>query len=212
MTVQQLDFAEPFFQIDYVEDEASYDVTSKSLVLNLAERSQTIMYIKDIPIMPLKGTVAQDVQVTNIGRALIVKDYEHYSLDDEEFINAVKSTWRSIYECSGLERHKGLPYYKSPKVRVGGDTELNFCLVTEPMVPSGPHNDHDRDFDEVHAQIRGFGCMQKFTENDPATFYQESNLAPGVIHEKFYNEKGEYPWHQYQSITRCVYMPIEIDR
>ena len=96
MTVQQLDFAEPFFQIDYVEDEASYDVTSRSLVFNLAERSQTIMYIKDIPIMPLKGTVAQDVQVTNIGRALIVKDYERYSLDDDEFINAVKSTWRSI--------------------------------------------------------------------------------------------------------------------
>ena len=59
MTVQQLDFAEPFFQIDYVEDEASYDVAEKSPVFNLAERSQAIMYIKDIPIMPLKGTVAQ---------------------------------------------------------------------------------------------------------------------------------------------------------
>ena len=45
MTVQQLDFAEPFFQIDYVEDEACYEVTTKSLVLNLALRSQTTMYI-----------------------------------------------------------------------------------------------------------------------------------------------------------------------
>ena len=163
MTVQQLDFAEPFFQIDYVEDEASYEVTTKSSVLNLALRSQTTMYIKDIPVLPMRGTVAQGVQVTNIGRALIVKDYDKNSLYDEEFINAITSTWRSIYECSGLERHKGLPYYKSPKVRVGGDTELNFCLVTEPMIPSGPHRDHDRDFDEVHAQILGFGCMQKFT-------------------------------------------------
>ena len=83
-------------------------------------------------------------------------------------------------------------------MRVGGDTELNFYLGTEPMVPSGPHKDYDRDFDEAHAQIRGFGCMQRFSENDPATFYQESNLAPGAIHEKFYNEQGEYPWHLYQ--------------
>lgn len=212
MSVQKLDFAEPFFQVDYVEDEPAYDITSKSLVFNLAERSQTVMYVKDIPLMPLKGTVVKDVQVTNIGRALIVKDYDRIALDDEEFVKAITTTWRSIYECSGLERHKGLPYFKSPKVRVGGDTELNFCFVSQPMIPSGPHKDHDRDFDEVHAQIRGFGCMQKFEENDTTTFYQESNMAPGVIHEKFYNEKGEYPWHQYQSITPCIYMPIEIDR
>lgn len=212
MTVQKLDFAEPFFQVDYVEDEPSYDIGAKSLVFNLAERSQTVMYVKGMPIMPLKGTVVQDVQVTNIGRALIVKDYDRVPLDDEEFVKGITSTWRTIYECSGLERHRGLPYYKSPKVRVGGDTELNFCFVSQPMVPSGPHKDHDRDFDEVHAQIRGFGCMQKFEENDPSTYYQESNLAPGVVHEKFYDENGDYPWHQYQSITPCIYMPIEIDR
>lgn len=212
MSKEALDFAKPFFDVEYLEDEASYFISGKSLVFNLAERSQTIMYIKRIPIMPLKGTVAEDVELVNIGRALIVKDYDRFRLDDPAVIQKIKETWRTLYQCSGLERHKGIPYYKSPKVRVGGDTELNFCFVSEPMAPSGKHRDHDRNFDEVHAQIRGFGKMQKFVENDTSTFYQESIMAPGVVHEKFYDADGNYPWHQYHSLTPCIYMPIEIDR
>lgn len=212
MSVLSLDFARPFFEVDYVENEAEYFCTTKCLVVNLAERSQTTMYVKRIPIPPLKGSIVERTAVTNIGRALIVKDYEALRLDDPEVIQRIKTTWRSLYDCSGIARHKGLPYYKSPKVRVGGDTELNFCYVAEADIPSGPHRDHDRDFDEVHAQIRGFGKMQKFTENDVSTFYQESIMAPGVVHEKFYDADGNYPWHQYYSITPCIYMPIEIDR
>lgn len=212
MSIQSLNFALPFFEVDYVENEESYFAKDRCLVLNLAERSQTVLYIKGIPVLPLKGTVVENVSVDNIGRALIVKDYDRYRLDDPSFIQKIKSTWRTLYECSGIERHKGIPYYKSPKVRVGGDTELNFCFVSEPMAPSGPHRDHDRNFDEVHAQIRGFGKMQKFVENDTSTFYQEFIMAPGIVHDKFYDENGNYPWHQYHSLTPCIYCPIEIDR
>ncbi len=212
MSVQKLDFAEPFFAVDYVENEESCDVGPKSLVFNLAERANAPLYVDGMPVLPLRGTVVQGVRLTKITRALIVKDFERRSLDDARFTDEIKKTWRTLYECSGMERHKGLPYYKSPKVRVGGDTELNFCYVSEPMFPSGPHKDHDRDFDEVHGIILGFGKMQKFRENDLSTFYQESILGPGCIHEKFYDENGVYPWHQLQSITPCVYMPIEIDR
>ena len=211
MSVQKLDFGQPLFEMEYVENEEKYFVKPKSMVINLAERSQTIIYIKGIPLLPLKGTIVEGVWLENIGRALIVLDYEKYDIDDPEVIARIKGSWKSLYECSGIERHKGIPYFKSPKVRVGGDTELNVCF-TEPMAPSGPHRDHDRNFDEVHAQIRGFGKMQKFETNDTSTFYQEYIMAPGIVHDKFYNEKGVYPWHQYHSITRAVYMPIEIDR
>lgn len=211
MSVQKLDFGQPLFEIEYVENEEKYFVKPKSMVINLAERSQTTIWIKGIPLFPLKGTIVEGVCLENIGRALIILDYERYDIDDPEVIARIKSCWKSLYECSGIERHKGIPYFKSPKVRVGGDTELNVCF-TEAMAPSGPHREHDRDFDEVHAQIRGFGKMQKFEENDTSTFYQEFIMAPGIVHDKFYNENGEYPWHQYHSITRAVYMPIEIDR
>ncbi|SHJ20361.1 hypothetical protein [Lutispora thermophila] len=213
--IEQLDFAEPFFSVDYVENEDEYWVEKNSIIINLAERSQTIMYIKGIPIMPLKGTIAKGVYVKNIGQALVVKDYERCDLNDIQTIQAIKRTWKSLYECSGLERHKGLPYYKSPKFKVGegrNHIEVNFCFVSEPLAPSGLHQLHDRDFDEVHAQIRGFGMMQKFVENDPNTYFGEYIMAPGIVHDKFYDETGYYPWHQYQSITPCVYCPIEIDR
>lgn len=212
MAIQKLDFAQPFFEVEYVEQEAEYVCESKSLIFNLAERSGKALYIKGIPVMPLKGTVAEKVTVEQITRMLVVKNYDSFRLDNPDIIRQIKQTWRSLYECSGIERHKGIPYFKSPKARIGGDTEINFCFVSEPMAPSGPHRDHDREFDEVHAQIRGFGKMQKFVENDTATFYQESIMAPGVVHEKFYNEDGVYPWHQYHSLTPCIYMPIEIDR
>ena len=212
MSVQNLDFAQPFFQVAYVEGEAEYRAEGRCLVFNLAERSQVPLYIRGIPVLPLKGTVVENVTVEHIGRALIVRDYDSLCLDDPQVARQIKQTWKSLYVCSGMERHKGIPYYKSPKVRIGGDTEINFCFVSEPMAPSGPHRDHDRDFDEVHAQIRGFGKMQKFEENDVSTFYQESFLAPGIVHEKFYDSQGRYPWHQYHSITPCIYMPIEIDR
>ena len=80
------------------------------------------------------------------------------------------------------------------------------------MSPSGLHQSHDRDFDEVHAQIRGIGKMQKYTENDLDTYFGEIIMAPGIVHDRFYDDTGYYPWHQYQSVTPCVYCPIEIDR
>ena len=213
--IKQLDFAEPFFSVDYIENEDEYWVEKNSIIINLAERSQIIMYIEGIPIMPLKGTIAKGVFVKNIGQALVVKDYERCDLNDIQTIQAIKRTWKSLYECSGLERHKGIPYYKSPKFKIGegkNHIEVNFCFVSEPFAPSGLHQSHERDFDEVHAQIRGFGKMQKFKENDLTTYYGEYIMAPGIVHDKFYDETGYYPWHQYQSITPCVYCPIEIDR
>jgi len=211
MSVQALDFAQPFYEVDYVEDEKEYFIKGKCLVFNLAERSQTIMWIKRIPLYPLKGTIVENVLVENIGRALVVKDYDKDDIDDPEYTARVKSTWRSLYECSGIERHKGIPFYKSPKAKVGGDTEINFCYA-EPMSPSGPHKDHDRDFDEVHGQIRGIGKMMKFEKNDTSTFYQEFIMAPGIVHDKFYDADGDYPWHQYHSLSAVIYMPIEIDK
>lgn len=211
MSIQKLDFGQPLFEIEYIEQEEYYYVPSKSVVINLAERKGKSFYIKGITVPPLKGTIVEGVAIEQVERALVVLDYDHYDIDDPDVIAMIKSSWKSLYACSGLERHQGIPYYKSSKVRVGGDTELNVCFA-EAMAPSGPHRDHDRNFDEVHAQIRGFGKMQIFETNDPETFYQEYLLAPGCVHDKFYNEEGEYPWHQYHSITRVVYMPIEIDR
>lgn len=209
MSIIKLDFAAPFFNVEYVENEDSYFIKEKSLVFNFSTEESENIYIKTIPVFPLKGTIVQNVAVSQIKKALVIKDYDKEA-ELPSFWASMKSTWPSLYDVSHFERHKGIPYYKSKQVTVSG-RRINFCC-TDPMAPSGKHQTHVPDFDEVHAQILGFGKMQKFTENRDETFYQEVIMAPGIVHDKFYDKDGNYPWHQYHSITRCVYMPIEIDR
>ena len=216
MSILQLDFAEPFFSIDYLEDETSCYVGKKSMVINLAEHEQkNIMLDGERFILPLKAAVVQNMTIRNITRAFIVKDFERCDLDDPETVAKIKRSWKTLYEMSGIARHKGLPYYKSPKFCIGEGNrhmELNFCYVDQGMVPSGPHRDHDRDFDEVHAQIRGYGMMRVYDYNDNEHIHQELNMAPGTVHDKMYDSEGKYPWHEYKSVTPCVYCPIELDR
>lgn len=215
MSVRQLDFAEPFFSVDYVEDESSYYAEPKSLVINLAERSGELLYVKKMPVLPLKAAIVAKVSLSNVVKALVVKDYLRCDLNDEATVRAIKAAWPSLFKMSGLPRHEGLPYYKSPKFCTGqgrDHLQLNFCFVAEPLSASRPHQGHDRDFDEVHAQIRGWGKMRIYEENDYDTYYQELNMVPGVVHDKMYDAEGKYPWHEYQSVTPCVYCPIELDR
>ena len=209
MSVTKLDFASPFFDVEYVENEKEYFITEKSLLFNFSVNEGENISIKRVPLFPLNGTVVQNVAAEGIKQALIVKNYDKEA-GDPEFWRRIKNTWPTLFQVSGFERHRGIPYYKSPQVTVGG-RRINFCYA-EPMSPSGKHQTHVPDFDEVHAQILGFGKMQKFTENSDETFFQEVIMAPGIVHDRFYDDKGEYPWHQYHSITDCVYMPIEIDR
>lgn len=216
MSVIQLDFAEPFFHVDYVEDEETYAVEKKSMVVNLTDKNaQDILLPGDRRIPSLKAAVVQDMTVKNLKKAFVLRDVERCDISDPATQEAIKKSWKTLYEMSGLERHKGLPYYKSPKFCVGegsGRMELNLCFVSEGGVPSGPHRDHDRDFDEVHAQILGYGMMRIYTREDKEHVRQELHMAPGTVHDKMFDEQGIYPWHEYKSVTPCVYMPIEIDR
>ena len=90
--------------------------------------------------------------------------------------------------------------------------ELNFCFVSQGGVPSGPHMEHDRDFDEVHAQIAGCGMMRIYEYDNKERRHQELIMAPGTVHDKMYDSQGRYPWHEYMSVTPCIYCPIELDR
>ena len=216
MSILNLDFAEPFFTIDYIEDEEAYSVSAKSMVINLAEYEQeNILLDGERFILPLKAAVVQDMEIRNVRRAFLIRDFERCDLNDPATVNAIRHSWKSLYEMSGIERHKGLPYYKSPKFCIGEGNrhmELNLCFVDRGMVPSGPHRDHDRDFDEVHAQIRGYGMMRIYDYDDKSRIHQELNMAPGTVHDKMYDSQGKYPWHEYMSVTPCVYCPIELDR
>jgi len=63
---------------------------------------------------------------------------------------------------------------------------------------------------EVHIQIVGFGKMQQCLERDIDTLYLEEPLAPGATHRPMYDKQGNYPWHQYETITPGIFMAIEM--
>jgi len=211
LSIECLNFAEPFFELDYVENEESYWVEGKSVVINLAHKSRKPMWINGTMIPPLKSTVAENAAIEKITKALIVKSYMKYDFSLPQEIEKIKLTWKSLYEWSGKEEQRGIPYYKTAKIRVGNDTAITICFA-EAMSPSGSHRDHAGNIDEVHAQIQGIGKIQMFMEKDTNTFYQEYIMAPGNVHDVIYDADGNYPWHQYHSVTPSVYIPIEIDR
>lgn len=209
MSVKALDFCGSFFQVKYVENENKFFAGQETLFFNLSKNRES--YILDSPVPPLKGRIVNRVEITNIEAAIFVEGYAGEK-NNKILFEAIRNTWPTLFSITGLERHKGLPYHRSPrKVQLNEETTIYFCYAA-PGIPSGPHKDHARNYDEVHGQILGYGKMQKLMEKDQESVYEEVILAPGIVHDKFCNEKGIYPWHQYFSITDCIYMPIEIDR
>jgi|GEM_PF-4170483 len=57
MSVEKLTFAEPFFTVLYVEKEEKFSVEPMSLVINLAHKANQPLYVRDMPVAPLKATV-----------------------------------------------------------------------------------------------------------------------------------------------------------
>jgi len=65
-------------------------------------------------------------------------------------------------------------------------------------------------FREVHTQVVGFGKMQQCRERDISTLYLEEPMAPGATHRPMYDADGNYPWHQFETITPSIFLAVEI--
>ena len=35
-------------------------------------------------------------------------------------------------------------------------------------------------------------------------------MAPGAAHPPMYDEKIKYPWHQYETTTKAIFMAVEL--
>ena len=125
----------------------------------------------------------------------------------------IREAWPTAFEIRGEERLRGLEHYMSPKVWIG---RFGFTLYHSASVPVnlGLHRDHAfcpvPGFREVHTQIVGFGKMQQCRERDIGTLYLEEPMAPGATHRPMYDADGNYPWHQFETITPSVFMAVEM--
>ena len=202
-----LDFAEPFFNVRYLLEADERKVGSKSIVVNLSPEP---LRIQGQALGFFRSVVVTNTSMREARRCLLVEDFECYG-NVQRLFERIKAKWVLAYEATHEERHKGVALWRSPKVRLG-NVDVNMCYADTVPLKVGLHRLHwgGKTFKEVHTQIVGYGKMQQCREQDVETLYLEEALAPGATHMPMYDERGNYPWHQYETITQAVFMPIEM--
>lgn len=209
MTVEALEFAEPFFTVRLVKDEASFQIFERSILLNLAEKP---IRVQDQKIDYLNSAILTNTSVQAAEYCVIIERFDEHS-DQNSLFEEVRKTWPSAWDVRKEARLKGVSHYMSPKVWVG---QLGLSMYHSASVPLnvGLHKFHDfcpvPGFREVHTQIVGFGKMQQCIEQDLQTLYLEEPMAPGSTHRPMYDAQGNYPWHQYETITPSIFMAAEM--
>ncbi len=209
MPIETLGFAAPFFTVRFVTDESSVSVGAKTIALNLAERP---VEIENQRLGHLQSVIAVNTTIRRLDRAILVEGIADHA-DEQVLFALVKNTWPSAYEVRGEKRLKGVSHYMSPKVWIGN---VGLTMYHSGSVPLnvGLHRDHPfcevPGFREVHTQIVGFGMMQQCRERDVGTLYLEEPMAPGTTHRPMYDAEGNYPWHQFETITPSIFMAVEM--
>jgi hypothetical protein len=209
VTDTALDFAEPFFTVRLLEGLDNWSVTGKTIVLNLADQP---IRIREQSLGPLQSSVIVDTPIQEVSRAVVVERFADHP-DEAALLADVKARWPSAFEVRGEERLRGVQHYMSPKIWTGN---LGLTMYHSASVPLnvGLHRDHPfcavPGFREVHTQIVGFGKMQQCRERDVATLYLEEPMAPGTTHRPMYDAEGNYPWHQFETITPSIFMAVEM--
>mgnify|MGYP006914251718 CR=1 FL=1 len=209
MTIEILDFAEPFFTVRFLTDEAIYQAGSKTIVLNIHEDP---LLIQGQRLAHLQSVIVRETPVRNLKRAIVVERFADHGSDAELCAN-VREHWPSAFEVRQEERLRGVEHYMSSKTYVGNIGMTMYHSASVPL-KVGLHKDHAfcpvPGFREVHTQIVGVGMMQQCMERDVETLYLEECMAPGTTHRPMYDADGNYPWHQYETITESIFMALEI--
>jgi len=156
--------------------------------------------------------VVTNIAIRAVEKGVIVERFANYN-DQDTLFQEVKKIWPLAYDIRKEERLKGVSHYLSPKAKLGN---IRLSMYHSGSVPLnvGLHRDHVHCGDvlvkEVHTQIVGLGKMQQCLEKNIDTLYLEEPMAPGSTHKPMFDENGNYPWHQYETITPAIFMAIEV--
>lgn len=209
MSIQTLDIGEPFFTLRLLHSEASHRIGGKTIALNLAD---TPIRVREQKLDSLQSVILKDTDIHDVEHAILIERFADHS-DEGSLLAEVRNAWSSAYQVRGEDRLRDVEHYMSPKVWVG---RVGFTFYHSASVPLnvGLHRDHAfctvPGFREVHTQIVGFGKMQQCRERDVDTLYLEEPMVPGTTHRPMYDAEGNYPWHQYETVTPSILMAVEM--
>ncbi len=209
MITDTLTIGDPFFTIRVVRATRNCTLAPPTMILNLAS---TPLAIRTQRLGPLQSTILHETSLPWIAHAVTVEGFAAHP-DTDTLLACIRSTWPTAHAVRGEERLATVAHYMSPKAWVGS---IGLTLYHAASVPLGVglHREHPfcpgPGMREVHMQIIGIGKMQQCTANDIATLYLEETMAPGCTHRPLYDANGNYPWHQYETITPSVFLAVEI--
>ena len=206
--VEKQSFGEPFIETHYIEKEDGFSAEGRCLLVNL-DTGEDVTVNGEFVLAPLSAAVVKDAQLRVPGKALLICGFGLLDPDDLLTLDGLRAAWKSNWELSGRERDRGVPFYKSPAVTLGGAT-MNFCLVAEPDTPSGIHRTHPQPVRELHVQVAGLGAVDLLRSEDPESVYASLPLSAGGVHTATWDREGNYPWHRYRSVTRCIFLAVSI--
>jgi hypothetical protein len=209
MSITKIDIGEPFFSLELIEDEQRLPVLSKTIVVNLSVNPITIEKQK---LAEFQSNYVMGTDLVNVDQAILIRNLRP-DLSEQELCDQVGECWPSAYQVRKEERLRNVGHYMSPKEWVGQQGFTFYYSATVPL-NVGLHRDHSfcpvPGYREVHTQIVGLGKMQQCLSKDLSSLYFEELMAPGNTHRPMYNQNGEYPWHQYETITPSVFLAIEV--
>lgn len=205
MTVTAYDFGLDNLKASHIQNESDFPLTS-GVLINL---SSTPIQYGTSEIIKNQSSAVQNV-ATDINEALI---FEWINLNPLEQMTcsaptSIQDQWDHVYDVFKVDSLKQIPLWRSKQFKLNNvDINLWFCPAN---TDCGIHNEHN--FNELHTQIFGLGIMQKFKDNTHESKYEDVLMPYGYTHVPFYKENYNYPWHQYKSITDCIWLALEFDR
>ena len=209
MKQHRLTLGDPFFGVSLIEHAASWQIGEPTIVLNIGNQP---VRVEAQQLAPLQSAVLVNTEIHDLERVVLVEGFADHG-DEAALMEQIRATWPSAYEVRGEDRLRGVEHYMSPKVWIG---QTGLTLYHSGSVPLnvGMHRDHPfcpvPGFREVHTQVVGYGKMQQFRERDLKTLYLEELMAPGVTHRPMYDDEGNFPWHQFETVTPSVFMAVEM--
>ena len=209
MKHHRLTLGDPFFGVSLIEHAASWQIGEPTIVLNIGTQP---VRVEAQQLAPLQSAVLLNTEIHDLERVVLVEGFADHG-DEAALMEQIRATWPSAYEVRGEDRLRGGEHYMSPKVWIG---QTGLTLYHSGSVPLnvGMHRDHPfcpvPGFREVHTQVVGYGKMQQFRGRDLKTLYLEELMAPGVTHRPMYDDEGNFPWHQFETVTPSVFMAVEM--
>ncbi len=86
MTISTQEFAEPFFTVRYLENEQSFPVVGRTIVLNIADSP---ILIEGQSLGSLQSFVVRDSTITQVNRAVLIERFTDH-VNDEQLFEQIK--------------------------------------------------------------------------------------------------------------------------